>query len=422
MSEYANLLRKNPDFTYLWIAQVISLLGDWFNTIALTALVAVYSDGSGLAVSLFFLARVLPPLMVSPYAGVLVDRFDRKLILIYSNLSRVAVVLMFLFATSKDMLWLIYVLTVLQFLLSAVFEPGQAAILPNIIQEKYLVTANTLRSVTWSAMLALGAIIGGVVSSIFGWEIAILVDAMTFAVSAGFILLVNVPQQMETDYSVGEPSKQEDKGNGSFLEGLRYLRANPLTAVILMIKGGGSIGNMDTLMTIYATQVFILGNDGQLSLGIMYSAFGIGAIMGPLVLNRFHDNSVWMLRRMVIIGFILITLGWTVLGIASTLLVLSAGVMLRAMGASSNWTYSSVIIQKQVSDRFMGRVFSLDFAMFQLASVFSTIIHGAVVIYGSDGLQMIVFATAAVSMLPLAAWWFAVPRMENREIAVVLTE
>ena len=84
MRSYIKLLRENPGFARLWYAQVVSLFGDWFNIIALSGLVAHYTDNSGLAVSGLLLARVLPPFIVSPFAGVLIDRFDRKRLLIIS--------------------------------------------------------------------------------------------------------------------------------------------------------------------------------------------------------------------------------------------------------------------------------------------------------------------------------------------------
>ncbi|MBZ0288128.1 MAG: MFS transporter, partial [Anaerolineae bacterium] len=165
MPGYINLLRNNKDFSRLWLAQVVSLLVDWFNTVALSALVSQYTDGSGLAISGLLIARFLPPLIVSPFAGVLVDRFDRKRLLIASDVLRACIVLLLLFAGGRDQLWLIYLMTVFQFILSAVFEPGRSAILPSLVTGNDLLRANTLSNVTWSAMLAVGAIVGGVVAA-----------------------------------------------------------------------------------------------------------------------------------------------------------------------------------------------------------------------------------------------------------------
>jgi len=412
VSQYSQLLRRNPDYARLWFAQVVSLTGDWFNVIALNTLVSRYTDGSGLAISLLLLARFVPPLVVGPFAGVLVDRFDRKQLLIWSNVLRAVVVLMFLFATTPGTVWLIYTLTVIQFMLSAVFEPGQSAITPSLIHRDDLVTANTLASVTWSVMLALGAVVGGVVSAIFGPAVALVVDAMTFAVAAWLIVPIKLNPPLPT-LEIAEEVKEE---SGSLIEGLRYVVAHPATAAVLLVKGGNSVGNVDTLATVIATQIFVLGADGQLSLGIIYSVFGLGAILGPLLVNRFHDGSVKQLRRLIIVGFIFSTLGWLFLGSASVFIVALIGMGIRAMGGSMNWTYSSVIIQKTVPDRYLGRVFSLDFAVFQLVTVASTIVHGALVdALGAEKVPMIALWTAIASVAPLLLWTSILPRMEGRE-------
>ena len=157
------------------------------------------------------------------------------------------------------------------------------------------------------------------------------------------------------------------------------MRRNPSTAATLLIKFGTSLGNIDTLMTIFATQIFVLGTSGQLSLGIMYSAFGVGAILGPLLLNRFNDGSVprhappdyhWLC-----VG----NAGWFVLGSAWSLVVVCIGLILRGMGGSVNWTYSTVMIQKLVPNSYLGRMFSMDMAFFYLATVLSTLTHGSLI-------------------------------------------
>jgi MFS family permease len=150
------------------MAQVISLLGDWFNTIALSTLVSTYSNESGLAISLFLLCRFLPPLLVGPFAGVLLDRFDRKRFLIASDVARSFIVLGFLLADSPDRLWVIYVFTIMQFAVSAFFDPGRNAILPSLMESNTLIQANMLSGVTWSVMSAVGGALGGLVAGTFG--------------------------------------------------------------------------------------------------------------------------------------------------------------------------------------------------------------------------------------------------------------
>lgn len=414
--KYWQLLRRNPGFTRLWLAQVISLTGDWFNTVVLSALVAEYSNGSGLAISLFLMARFLPPLVVSPFAGILVDRFNRKNLLIASNLLRALVVPIFLVVNSPDLLWLIYAITIVQFVLSSIFEPGQAAIIPALTQPDDLIEANTLVSITWSVMLALGAVLGGVFTYFFGKDAALIIDAVTFLIAGMFIWQIDYDPERGRKLAKAagvEPAEEEDT---SFREGLRYALRTPQILAALFVKFGNSIGNVDTVMTVFATQLFVLGAGGELSLGILYSSFGLGAFIGPILSNRINDGSVFRMRRLILIGFVTIVAGWLLLGVSYALAVAAVAIFVRAVGGSINWTYSTIIIQKTAPDAKLGRMFSLDFAGFQLATVVSTLIHGLLIdLIGAEQVRVIAIGTAVVSVIPVLFWMFMLPRLERYE-------
>ncbi|HEX5940892.1 MAG TPA: MFS transporter, partial [Anaerolineales bacterium] len=143
MTDYLSFLRLRPAFRSLWLAQVISLTGDWFNTIASVIIVNRYA-ASGLAIGGLFLARALPPFLLGPVAGVVADRFDRRKVLILSDVLRAGIVLCFLLIDRPEHLWLLYVLTVLQFSVSSFFEPARAALVPSLVKSDELLTANTL--------------------------------------------------------------------------------------------------------------------------------------------------------------------------------------------------------------------------------------------------------------------------------------
>lgn len=417
MKEYLQLLRLNPNYGRLWLAQVISLLGDWFGTIVLSALVASYSNNSGLAVSGFLLARFVPPFIMTPLAGMWIDRFDRKRLLIMSDLARTVIVLLLLpaIAAGPQALWLIYLLTMLQFAFSAIFEPGRNAMLPSLLKRDELVIANTLGSVTWSVMLALGAITGGLVAAMFGTNIALLIDALSFVVSAALIMQIT---QGTPEGTPDEPV--EHSSDRSFREGLRFLRRRPEISFTLLVKLGQSVGNVDALVIIYATELFNQGDNSTTPLSIMYAAFGLGAILGPLLLNRINNGSTPMMRRLIIVGYTWIVIGWFIFGSASTLLMVSLALVIRAMGGSVGWTYSSVIIQKSTPNSYLGRMFSLDMAGFQFASVVSTIATGALVDFvGSENVRQVVLIMGVISIAPLILWTAATAYMERREATLV---
>lgn len=423
--QYAKLIRSNRDFTKLWLAQVVSLLGDWFNTIVISAMIVQYTDGTGyqgIAVSAFLIARMIPPLLMRPLAGVLADRFDRKRLLIISDVLRALAVLGLIITTQgPEYLPLIYVFTIIQFLVSSVFEPARNAIMPSVLYRHQLVIGNTLSSITWSAMLAIGAVCGGIVAELFGIRVALFIDALTFVVSAIFVMTVVIPAEPRSEIGQ-EQRRKQDKSKRSFADGIRHLRERPGTAAALFVKSAQSLTNADALLIIYGTQVFVLGDQGITSMAILWAAFGAGAIIGPLLTNRFSDDSVRRLRRLISVGFVMIALGWLLWGMSPSLEVLALAVVVRSMGGSVNWTYSSVIIQQIVPDEYLGRMFSLDFAGFELVQSVGIVLIGVLIdAVGAGSIHLIVYASALIALVPLLAWLWIITRLEAREARETMT-
>jgi len=420
--EYVRLLARNREFAKLWAAMLISFVGDWFNTIVLAAIVSRFTEGSGLAIGLFMLARFLPPLLITPIAGALADRYDRKRLLIYADVLRAIVVLGFLLVKTPDQLWLLYALTILQFCLGAVFEPSRSALLPSMVRRDDLVTANVLGSITWSAALALGGALGGFVAGAFGAVTALTIDSVSFVISAVLILW---SRPLYTVAAAVVEENRERLSLADITDGLRYARAHPAAAATLLVKFGGNIGNIDTLLVIYGTVLFPLyvagvtataEQAGFLSLGVLWGTFGIGSILGLLIIDRFNDGTPRTMRRLIALGYGLLTIGWFIFGFAPTLLIASLAMLIRAMGGNAYWTYSSVILQKTVDDRYLGRMFSLDFAGFQLSVVLSTIVTSAVLeVVGNENAPAVVLVTGVVSLLPLVLWTLALPWIERQE-------
>src|SRR5438105_6221946 len=191
---YLELLRGNRGFRFLWFGQVVSQMGDWFDTIAVYT-IALTLTGSTRSVALIMVARFLPSVVMGPLSGVVADRFSRRTIMIASDIVRAVVVLGFLFVRRPDQMWLVYVLTVLQLAFSTFFEPAKTAAIPSIVSDRELVPANAIAAVTWSVMLTLGAAIGGFVTGIFGTNAAFVLDSLTFVASAVLIGSVTFPHR-----------------------------------------------------------------------------------------------------------------------------------------------------------------------------------------------------------------------------------
>ncbi len=405
MTEYFSFLQLRPKFRALWLAQVISLTGDWFNTIASVIIVNRYT-ASGLAVGGLFIARALPPFLLGPVAGVVADRFDRRKVLILSDVLRAGIVSCFLLINGPEDLWLLYVLTVMQFSVSAFFEPARAALVPALVQNDELLTANTLSSITWSAMLTLGGAIGGLTASLFGVRVSLIVDAASFLASAAFVLTIPGQFQAEAVHAL-------ESGWQNFLDGMSYVRKNLDVGWVTMVKGMGQVGSFDIISALYAARVFREGQEGATTLGLMFTAFGVGSVIGPLISNRLGDSTTVWLRRAILGGFVCMPLAWLIVGTAPTLPVVLAGCVLRGAGGSINWTYSDVLLQMSVPNHLLGRVFAFDIAIFTLAVSVSLWLTGFVTDAFHFSPRTIVLLLAAGSLVPLGVWGAAL-RWQSR--------
>ena len=396
MKIYIALLQLRPKYRYLWLAQVISLAGDWFNTIASVIIINRYTT-SGLALGGLFIARALPPFLLGPVAGVVADRFDRRKVLIASDVFRAVIVLGFLLVDRPERLWLMYVLTVLQFSVSTFFEPARAALTPSLVETDELLNANTLASITWSAMLTFGGAIGGVTASYFGVPVSLVVDAASFLVSAMLVASITGEFRSQMAHAL-------DSGWKNFIDGMKYVRKNLDVGFVTLVKAFGQVGSFDIIAALYAARLFPYGQEGATTLGLMFTAFGLGAVIGPLIANRFGDASASWLRRAILGGFVFMPLAWFIIGTATSFPIVLIGCVIRGMGGSINWTYSDVLLQMTVPDHFLGRVFAFDFGVYTLAVSVSLWLTGFSIDEFQFAPRTIVLILAAGSLIPLAVW------------------
>src|SRR6201989_2404385 len=296
------MLRRNRDFRLLWLGQVVSQLGDWFDTIALFTLV-LRLTGSGRAVGLVLVAPFLPSVVLGPLSGVFADRFNRRTLMIASDVGRALVVLGFLFVRRPEQVWLVYVLTVLQLGLSSFFEPARSAAIPSIVPQRELVAANAISSVTWSAMLTLGAAFGGPVTAWFGTDAAFVIDSLTYVVSALFIASMRLPPRPPREKKKMTLSKA--LGVTDTLEGLRYVKHRPRVLALLLVKPAWGLGGgILTLLPVFGEKVFPTRGGGGAGMSVLYVARGRGTAVGPMFTRRFYSETREQMQNAIGLSFI----------------------------------------------------------------------------------------------------------------------
>jgi MFS family permease len=405
---YIQVIRRNKDFRRLFIGQIVSQTGDWFNTVALYTLLLSLS-GSGEAVAYIIIIKLLPTFFFAPVAGVAADRFDRKTIMIASDIIRGFLVLGFLVVSRPGQIWIIYLLTGLEVIVSTFFEPAKSASIPNIVGEGELVSANALSGASWSVTLAIGAALGGVVTGLLGRHSAFVIDSISFFVSALYIWSVRIPpaqlRQVRDLVQSRVQSVAHASGFTDAVEGLRYLKSNLEVVVLLLAKTGwGMGGGVLLLLTIFGKKVFPLGSEGSASIGLLYAARGIGAAVGPLLARPISGDSASAMKKAIAASFFISALFYLLFAQASGLLVALVFIVGAHAGGSIQWTYSTTLLQITVPDKFRGRVFALDMALLTLSMSLSTYLTG----WGLDraGLSERTLAAilGGVFVIPGLAW------------------
>ena len=409
---YVDLLRRNREFRLLWLGQVVSQLGDWFNTIAVMTLV-LRLTGSGRAVGLIFVTRFLPSVFAGPLSGVVADRFDRRRIMILTDVLRALVVLGFIFVRRPEHVWLIYALTVAQLTLSTFFEPAKSAALPSVVEDRDLVTANAITSVTWSVMLTLGAAIGGLITGWVGTDASFVLDSLTYLASAALVAAVRLPKRPPR--ARRRLTVARALGITDTLEGAAYVRARPRVLAYLAVKPAWGLGGgILTLLGVFGEKIFTVGGRAATGIGVLYAARGIGTAVGPIVARRVAGGSRRAMQTSIGLSFAVGGLFYAAFGLSQNFAVALAVLAVAHMGGSVLWVFSTVLLTQAVEDEFRGRVFAAELAALTLTLAASNYVTGELLDRFHFSPRAVAVGIGILFLLP-GMLWFATARLWDRE-------
>lgn len=380
---YGQLLRGNRNFRNLLWGQVISELGNWFNFIAGLGLVRMVSDASPTAAGIFFVCRLLPFAFASPIAGTFVDRFSRRQVMIVTDLARVAVAMMFLLVTSPDDLWIAYIATILLSTFGAFFDGAKNAATPNLTGKEGLMAGTALMFSSRFLLMAIGSAAGGWAAAIFGYEVAFMINAASFLISAFTVWLI--PEEATRDTQTAERMASRENRE-SFMdelrEGLRYTVKNHFAFTILIMNviwatGGGAVNIVfERIGGVHFAAVENWNPD--LAVAILWTAAGSGLTLGMLVAHRtsiyldLHD------RHSAFIGWTLLIHGvlFSVAGVMPTLWLFALFAFISRAIVGVEYAIQETLFQRSLPDYIRGRISTLDrgaeLTMFGLSSYFAS--------------------------------------------------
>jgi predicted MFS family arabinose efflux permease len=392
------LLATNGNFRRLFAAQLVSMAGDWISIVALVTLLQEMT-GKGSVVSWLIVANTLPFFLVTPLAGVVADRYDRRTIMIASDVVRAVLVLGFMAVAPSGQAWLALALSSAAVVVSAFFGPAAAAAVPNVVAPHQLAAANALSSASWGSMLAVGSALGGVISSNFGREAAFMADSLTFIVSALLTASVRVPFSSAARQS-SEPGTAAD---GGFTESLRYAWRHRGLRALLLIKTMWGVGaGVIALLSVLPVQVFKAGEAG---VGLLYASRGVGAVIGPLLAQGMVRDSAPAMAKLAAFGVMFSGVFYAAFASAPSIKIAAVYVFLAHLGGGAQWVLSTTLLQRMVADRILGRVMALDMGGITLTMTVSTVLCGIGI--ETVGPRMVgMLAGAAIVLLGLT--WIAV--------------
>ena len=369
---YAQLLKGNRNFRNLLWGQVVSELGNWFNFIAGLGLVRLVSDASPAAAGILFACRLLPFAVFSPIAGTFVDRFSRRQVMIWADVSRVFVALAFLLVTSAENLWIAYLATALISIIGAFFEAGKNAVTPNLTGKDGLLAGTALMFSSRFLLMAVGSALGGWAAAIFGYKIAFIINAASFAISAYSVWLIPEEATREkTNYELRVtddelPKPQRDSFITELKEGFRYTVENHFALTILIMNiiwatGGGAINVIFERMG----GIVFAGKENwnpDIAVALLWTASGFGLFFGMMIAHR---TSGFLDRRNNHTAFI----GWTLLvhGVLFSVAGLMPNLWLfvfftfvsRAI-VGVEYAVQETMFQRSLPDYIRGRISTLD--------------------------------------------------------------
>lgn len=353
---------RQRNFSLLWSAGLISMIGDWMLFIALP--IYVYKlTGSALATSTMFIAEMIPSLLLGSVAGVFVDRWNRKRIMVITNLLLALGLLPLLLVHSTAWLWVVYVVAFVESILTQFFTPAESALLPLLVSEEHLGPANSLNSLNKNIARLVGPPLGGIVAGLLGLPGITLMDAATFLIAGGMIALIVVKSghtQEESEIVSTAAGKQHPVVTvwREWLEGLRLVKRERLVSIMFVLFAVTSLGE-GVFGVLFVVFVYKILHGGALQLGWLMGAQAVGGLIGSVLVGyvfKFLSPSRLIGISAVLFGLIdLVIFNYPAFFPGFALAVILF--VLVGIPGAGTMTSSYTLLQMAVADEYRGRIF-----------------------------------------------------------------
>ena len=349
---------RNPDFARLWLGGLVSDLGDWMLLIGLPVFVFQLT-GSALTTATVFVVETVPALLVGQVAGVLVDRLDRRRILIAGSLLQAALLLPLLAVTSADRLWIVYLVAAGQSVLARLCGPAMLALVPSLVAAGQLTSANALSAVSQNVARLVGAPLGGIAVGLAGLTGIVAVDALTFVLAAALVTGIRL-RASAPKAAVAEPEVPVRRGMvAEWIDGLRTIGGAPRLRNTILIGAASQVAQGMFMVLFVVFVLDQLAADAG-AVGAIRGVQAIGGVIGGLMIG-FVAARVSS-RAMVGWGFIafgLVSLvTWNLPAVTTAVPVYAALFILVGVPGVATSTGIQTLVQTLTPPTHLGRVFA----------------------------------------------------------------
>jgi DHA3 family macrolide efflux protein-like MFS transporter len=390
MTTRAGLLNtlRDRNFLALWIGQLVSQTGDQFATIAVLTLINDLTD-STLPLAILALCLTIPQVIFGLVGGVCVDRLNRKMVMVASDVIRGLAISTVLFIQSADQLYLLYMAIFIMATTAPFFYPARNAVIPNIVPEERLLTANALIQGSQLLAMVFGISAAGLIIGWFGTSFAFAFDAASFGVSAIAIMTMSIPPLANCPTQTSLRAIWEQ-----LVEGLLHIKNSALLTNVLGITSVSTLGFGATLILGLKYLDLELGASAQ-RLSFLYLFLALGMIVGGMALNRLASRV--RINRMA--GACIASLGLSMIVFALSPnypLVLAAAAIIGATIVAARATLAT-ITQTLVPDEKRGRVESAVYMVIGASTSAAMALSG--VLGDLIGVQVAFVASGVVTLL-----------------------
>jgi predicted MFS family arabinose efflux permease len=356
---------SNLGFLLLWLGQLTSQLADRIFVYVL--MVIVYGlTHSNLGVSLPLLAFGIPSVLVAPWAGVFVDKLDRKWIMVVSDVMRGLLILLIIPLISKSV-GLIFLISLLIYTAAQFFAPAETSSIPELVEKPNLIVANSLFMITWMASSVLGLGLGAPIVNLLAEKGTFVAAAVLYFVSSAAILLVPLKTREPALHRKSHVLKD-------IAIGFEFIRRKPVVSVSLfkLFVSASAIATLSLLAISYAGKVLLIG---ERNFGYLIIAVGVGMLIGLATLERLRHAL--KMGTIVILSFLFS--GGALIWLSYTSDIRLALFLILVLGIGNIYTTSSLqtILQSKIPRQIRGRVFGVQNMLINSAFTFPVVLFGA---------------------------------------------